>query len=215
MGEEAFYTHAVQDYRENSRFPTLSRYRDLIGFLQHVFQDNVVTDEELRVVSKVERDILLEYELAADIYSKTPAFSPRRIAAERLLNHIYRCYIVMSYAKDRAKIQNITQKKYPNQNIKIRNFETDRILNLKVNKVQADLINALATPMQRIEAELPRIRRDLARLPADERAKYERKINAALDHIENVNMEHLNVIEINRLLGLEQLLKEDDGRVYE
>ena len=52
MGEEAFYTHGVQEYRKKSRFPTLSRYRDLIGFLKNVFKDGVVTDDNgLRIDS--------------------------------------------------------------------------------------------------------------------------------------------------------------------
>lgn len=214
MGEEAFYTHAVQEYRENSRFPTLSRYRDLISFLQNVFKDNLITNEELRVVTQVERDILLEYELAADICSKLPSFSPRKTAAERLLSHIYRCYIVMNFAKERAKMQNLTQNETPHNQIKIKNPK-DKILTLKVNPIQAELLSEVETQRQRIVADLPRIKKDLEKLPTDEKNKYEQKINAALDYLEQVNAGNLNVIDVNRLLGLEQRLKEDVEHIYE
>lgn len=215
MGEEAFYTNGVKEYRENSRFPTLSRYRDLINFLKNVFKDGYITDEELRVVSVVERDILLEYELAADICSKIPEGTPRRKAAERLLSHIYRCFIVMSFAKERAKIQNATQRKRAHKQETVRLKENDRILSIKATSKQHDLLNDLSTERKRIDAELPRIRRDLARLPADERVLYEGRVNAALDYLEQINLENLNAIEVNRLLGLESRLQEEKERMKE
>ncbi|MBQ8250950.1 MAG: hypothetical protein IJY92_03445 [Alphaproteobacteria bacterium] len=215
MGEEAFYTHGVQEYRKNSRFPTLSRYRDLIGFLKNVFRDGVVTDEELRVVSVVERDILLEYELAAVICSSIPASSPRKKAAERLLSHIYRCFIVMSFAKERAKIQNANQRRKAPKQESVRSKDTDRVLSVKASFLQRELLKDLSTEMQRIEAELPRIRKDLAKLPADERVLYEGRVNAALDYLEQINLENLNALEVNRLLGLERRLLEEKERVKE
>ena len=45
MAEESFYTDKVTEYRKNSRFPTLSRYRDLINFLKNVFSDGIVTGQ--------------------------------------------------------------------------------------------------------------------------------------------------------------------------
>ena len=215
MGEEAFYTHGVQEYRKNSRFPTLSRYRDLISFLKNVFKDGIVTDAELRVVSMVERDILLEYELAAVICSSIPTSSPRRIAAERLLSHIYRCFVVMSFAKERAKIQNANQRMRAHKQETVRTKDSDRVLTVKASALQIELLQGLASEMQRIEAELPRIRRDLAKLPADERVLYEGRVNAALDYLEQINFENLNVLEVNRLLGLERGLAEEKERVKE
>ena len=217
MGEESFYTDKVNEYRTNSRFPTLSRYRDLIGFLRNVFKDGIVTNEELFLVQKVEKDILLEYELAADIYSKIQEDSPRKDAAKRLLKHLYRCFVIISFAQNRAKIQNSQGDKTlknPNERI-IRRTPSDFILSIQVNKSQHALMNDLSTQIQRIEADLPRIRKDLAKLPMDERLRYESQINAAIDHIERVNSEHLNVAEMNRILGLEQHLKNEKERIHE
>ncbi len=215
MGEESFYTNGVGEYRSNSRFPTLSRYRDLIGFLQNVFRDGLVTDEELRVVTQVERDILLEYELAADICSKIPNSSPRKTAAERLLSHIYRCFVVMSFAKERAKIQNTNQRKRAYRQTPVRSVDDNRILMIKTNKEQSVLLKGLETDLQRIEVQLPRIRRDLAKLTPEERVYYEGRINATLDYLEQINMENLNAIEMNRILGLERYLKEEKEREKE
>ncbi len=215
MGEESFYTNGVEEYRANSRFPTLSRYRDLISFLQNVFKDGLVTDEELRVVTKVERDILLEYELVADIYSKIPSSSPKKTLAERLLNHIYRCFVVMSFAKERAKIQNANQRKRSYRQTPVRSIGDNRILSIKTTQEQAVLLKNLDTNLQRIEAQLPRMRKDLARLTPEERVYYEGRINAALDYLEQVNMENLNAVEMNRLLGLERYLKEEKEREKE
>lgn len=215
MGEESFYTNGVEEYRSNSRFPTLSRYRDLISFLQNVFRDGLITDEELRVVTQVERDILLEYELAADIYSKIPNSSPRKTAAERLLSHIYRCFVVMSFAKERAKIQNTNQRKRAYRQTPVRSVDDNRILMIKANQEQSVLLKGLETDLQRIEVQLPRIRRDLAKLTPEERVYYEGCINAALDYLEQINMENLNAIEMNRILGLERYLKDEKEREKE
>ena len=76
-------------------------------------------------------------------------------------------------------------------------------------------MEGLSTERQRIEAELPRIRRDLAKLPADERVLYEGRVNAALDYLEQINFENLSALEVNRLLGLERRLAEEKERVKE
>ena len=56
---------------------------------------------------------------------------------------------------------------------------------------------------------------DLAKLTPEERIEYEGMINAALDHIERVNLENLNAQEMNRLLGLERYLRDEKERIYE
>lgn len=215
MGEESFYTNGVKEYRENSRFPTLSRYRDLINFLKNVFRDGVVTFDELRIVEKVERDILLEYELAYHICSKIPPATKRRVAAERLLNHLYRCFVVMTYAKDRAKVQNRQYQEKIKNKKGVSTAQIQRVIQVKVDKVQLDLLKDIDTQSKIIFKELPRIRRDLSSLTAEERVEYEGQINAALDHLERINLERLNVQEVNRLLGLERYLKDEVERIRE
>lgn len=103
MGEEAHYVDAVPQYREKSRMPTMSRYRELIEFVKAVFSDGIITDQELAQVEKAEDDILLEYQIAAEIYDKTPDSSKRKAAAGELLMHLHRCNVLMSYAKGLAK----------------------------------------------------------------------------------------------------------------
>ncbi len=215
MAEESFYTEKVDEYRKNSRFPTLSRYRDLLGFLKNVFSDGIVTTEELDIVTKVERDILLEYELAADICSKIPADSDRKEAAERLLSHLYRCFVVVSFAKDRARLQHLNQSSRSKEDRVIRPQEVNKKLAVKPTVAQRILLEGLGNERSRIEADLPRIRRDLSKLTPEERIEYEGMINAALDHLERVNLENLNAQEMNRLLGLERYLKDEKDRVYE
>lgn len=215
MAEESFYTDKVTEYRKNSRFPTLSRYRDLINFLKNVFSDGIVTSQELDIVTKVERDILLEYELAADICSKLPPDSERKTAAERLLNHLYRCFIVVSFAKDRARLQHANQSSRSKADRIIRPLEVDKKLKVKTTLAQRILLEGLGNERARIEADLPRIRRDLAKLTPEERVEYEGMINAALDHLERINHECLNVQEMNRLLGLEKYLNDEKDHVRE
>lgn len=215
MGEEAFYTEKIKEYRENSRFPTLSRYRDLINFLKNVFVDGIVTTEELNIVTQVERDILLEYELAADICSKIPPESDRKAAAERLLSHLYRCFVVVSFAKDRARLQHANQSDRSQNDRVIRPAVVDKTLKVKPTAAQRILLEGLGDERSRIEADLPRIRRDLSKLTPEERVEYEGMINAALDHLERVNSENLNAQEMNRLLGLERYLQEEKERIRE
>ena len=215
MGEESFYTDGVKEYRENSRFPTLSRYRDLINFLKNVFKDGVVTFDELRIVEQVERDILLEYELAYNICSQIPPYTKRRAAAERLLNHLYRCFVVMSYAKDRAKVQNKQYQEKLKTKKGVSSAAIDRVLRVKVDKVQLDMLQDIESQRKVVFKELPRIRRNLTSLTAEERVEYEGQINAALDHLEKINHELLNVRDINRLLGLEKYLKDEKERTRE
>lgn len=215
MSEEAFYTNKVAEYQKKSRFPTLSRYRDLLNFLKNVFVDGIVTKEELSVVENVERDVLLEYQLAADICSKLPENSERKRAAERLLSHLYRCFIVVSFAKDRAKLQHSNQSSRSRQERIIRPLELDKTLKIKPTGAQRILLEGLGTERQRIEADLPRIRRELAKLTPEERVEYEGMVNAALDHLERINLENLNVNEMNRLLGLERYMQEEKAYVRE
>ncbi|MBR6729796.1 MAG: hypothetical protein IKL90_00430 [Alphaproteobacteria bacterium] len=215
MAEESFYTDKVTEYRKNSRFPTLSRYRDLINFLKNVFSDGIVTKEELDIVTKVERDILLEYELAADICAKLSDDSERKTAAERLLTHLYRCFVVVSFAKDRARLQHANQSSRSKEERVIRPPEINKKLFVKPTVAQRILLEGLGDERARIEADLPRIRRDLAKLTPEERIEYEGMINAALDHLERVNLENLNVQEMNRLLGFERYLKDEKARLHE
>ena len=121
----------------------------------------------------------------------------------------------MSFAKERAKIQNANQRKRAYRQTPIRSIGDNRVLSIKTTQEQAVLLKNLDTNLQRIEAQLPRIRKDLARLTPEERVYYEGRINAALDYLEQVNMENLNAVEMNRLLGLERYLKEEKEREKE
>ena len=66
---------------------------------------------------------------------------------------------------------------------------------------------------ERIQAELPQIRRDLARLSPEERAELEARLSAMIDQIRDRQLEHLTIEEMNRIIGLEKYLMEERERV--
>lgn len=212
MGEEAFYTNGVEEYQRKSRFPTLSRYRDLIEFLKYVFADGIVTDAEYAVVNKIERDILLEYELALEIYEKLPSSSPKKTAAKRLVDHLHRCNILMSEARVRVNAvrksmgKDEKEKQKENQTV----YDVDKILYVSATPAQADLINEVDLKKEKVEKILPQIRKNLASLDPEERKQYEEKLNALIDFMVSVSLEQITVKEMNRMLGLEKYFKSEN-----
>lgn len=217
MGEEAQYTAAVREYQQKSRFPTLSRYRDLIAFVRSAFSDGKITDMELAQIEKVEHDVLLEYQVAADVFDKLPASDSKKAAAQKLLNHLHRCNVFMSFAKDRAKMKHsAVNEKKPELMVTERVvLDNNKVLKISATVAQLNLLKNLQTPEQRIDAELPKIRRDLARMSPEERAEYEAQINAIIDQIAHSNLELVSVAELNQMLGFEKYLEEERERVRE
>ncbi len=214
MSEEAQYTELVPEYKNKSRFPILSRYRDLIIFVKGAFSDNQISDIELEQIATVEKDILLEYQVAAEVFSKMPFNTPHYNAAQKLLNHLHRCNVFMQFAYDQAKLKRATA----NGSIPalpIRDMHQERmavtgkkVINLTATMAGVNLLKELDTPKKRIEAELPQIRRNLSKLSPEERAETEAKINAIIEHMKDRQLEQLSVHEMNRLIGLEQYLGE-------
>lgn len=217
MSEEAQYTAAVEEYRRKSRFPTLSRYRDLIAFVRSAFSDGIITDTELEQIEKVENDILLEYQVAADIFYRLPFSDPKKAAAGKLLNHLHRCNVFMNFAKNRAQMKHFSENEKKPELMITENVVMDdsKILKISATVAQLNLLRNLQTPEQRIETELPKIRRDLARMNAEERSKYEAQLNSVIDQIAHANLEQVTSEELNRLLGFGKYLEEEKERVRE
>lgn len=222
MSEEAQYTASVKEYQNKSRFPTLSRYRDLISFVRAAFSDGKISDSEMNQIEKVEHDILLEYQVAADVFDKMPSTAPQKAAAQKLLNHLHRCNVFMNFAKGQAKVKHDSERPSVENEKRQQDVVVERIV-LDDNKVlkvgatvaQLNLLRELQTPRQRIDAELPKIRRDLARMSPEERAEYEAQINAIIDQIAHANLELVSVSELNQLLGFERYLEEERERTRE
>ncbi len=213
MSEEAQYTEHVPEYKNKSRFPILSRYRDLMLYVKSAFADGKISDDELNHIETMEKDILLEYQVAADIFFKMDAFSPQYAAARKLLNHLHRCNVFMTfaykYAKDKHDTETMGQQgRDLNREIVRQNTQQSKVIQLSATMVGIDLLKSLESRKQRIEADLPRIRRDLAKLSPEERAELEGKINAILEQMRDRQIEQLSVYELNRLIGLDQYLGE-------
>lgn len=215
MSEEAQYTELVPEYKNRSRFPILSRYRDLILFVKSAFSDNVISDIELQQIETIEKDILLEYQVAADVFFKMDTNGPHYSAARRLLNHLHRCNVFMQFAYRHAKakhesgIISIPQRERYKEPVILDN----KVIQITTTMTGIKLLKELDTPQKRIEADLPRIRRDLSRLSPEERAELEAKINAMIEQLQERQLEQLSVYELNRLIGLEQYLGEEKARI--
>ncbi len=213
MSEEAQYTELVPEYKNKSRFPVLSRYRDLIIFVKGAFSDNQISDIELAQIETVEKDILLEYQVAAEVFSKMPYNTPHYNAAQKLLTHLHRCNVFMQFAHDQARLKRSTgngKQPIPPEELHQESVALTgkKVINLTATMAGVNLLKELDTPKKRIDAELPQIRRNLAKLSPEERAEVEGKINAILEQMKDKQLEQLSVHEMNRLIGLEQYLGE-------
>ncbi len=217
MGEEAQYTAGLTEYQKKSRFPTLSRYRDLIEFVKAAFIDGEITATELGRISHASDAILLEYQTAVSIYYELPEGDPRKSAAWALVSHLHRCNVFMSFAKTQAKMRNSKENEKRPRPVLTEHVElgNQKVLKIAMTSEQLQLLQDLQTTRQRVDAELPRIRRDLSHLSAEERAEYEAQINGILDHILRSNLENITTSEWNRLIGLEKYLTEEKERVRE
>ncbi len=213
MSEEAQYTELVPEYKNKSRFPILSRYRDLIIFVKAAFSDGKISDDEFEQISTIEKDILLEYQVAAEVFSSMNFNAPHYNAAQKLLNHLHRCNVFMQFAYDQAKLKRaIDSGSAP---VAVRDMYREKIaltdnkvIQLTTTMTGVELLKELETPKKRIEAELPQIRRNLAKLSPEERAEVEAKVNAIIEQMKDRQIEQLSVHELNRLIGLEQYLGE-------
>lgn len=223
MSEESQYTDAVAEYGKRSRFPTMSRYRDLMTFVKNAFADGVISDTELMQIEKAEKDILLEYQVAADVFYKMNPNDPAYGAAKRLLWHLHRCNVLMRSARDYARIKNTRDKGNVEMVERDRRKEDffkkdDKVIKLEVATLGVaglDLMKSLEHPEERIRADLPTIRRNLAKLSPEERMEIEARLSAMLDQIQAQQLELLSVAEVNRLLGLEKYLRGEIERVRE
>ncbi len=216
MSEEAQYTDLVPEYKSRSRLPILSRYRDLIILVKNAFSDNVITDTELQEIETLEKDILLEYQIAADIFFKMDYNAPQYAATQKLLNHLHRCNVFMQFAYKQAKEKNasgmmsVPERDRYQEEIALND---DKVIQITTSMAGMNLLKELDTPEKRIQAELPRIRRDLSRLSPEERAEWEAKINAMIEQLQDRQLEQLSVYELNRLIGLEHYLMDEKERV--
>lgn len=80
---------------------------------------------------------------------------------------------------------------------------------------QRFLMGELKTEEQRIHANIKEMRNKLSSLSPQERIECEALINAVLEHLERVNMEHFSFHEMTKLLGLERFLEQEKERVRE
>ncbi len=216
MSEEAQYTDYVPEYKSRSRLPILSRYRDLIILVKNAFSDNVITDTELQEIETLEKDILLEYQIAADIFFKLDYSSPQYAATQKLLNHLHRCNVFMQFAYKHAKEKNASGMMSVPERDRYQEaiaLNDDKVIQITASMAGINLLKELDTPEKRIQADLPRIRRDLSRLTPEERAEWEAKINAMIEQLQERQLEQLSVYELNRLIGLEHYLMDEKERV--
>ncbi len=213
MSEEAQYTELVPEYKDKSRFPILSRYRDLIIFVKAAFSDGVISDMEMEQISTIEKDILLEYQVAAEVFASMSFNAPHYNAAQKLLNHLHRCNVFMQFAYEQARLKRAIASGATPLPVRDMHREKIALTDNKIIQITAtmagiNLLKELDTPKKRIEAELPQIRRNLAKLSPEERAEIEAKINAIIEQLKDRQLELLSVHELNRLIGLEQYLGE-------
>ena len=220
MSEEGQFTYSVPEYLEKSRFPILSRYRDLMAFVKGAFSDGHISDLELHQIERAESDILLEYQVAADVFFKMDPGSKGYAAAERLLYHLHRCNVFMRFARDQARLKHAREKMGPDHPTRDRRKEDlaakeEKVILIESAAAGFGLMKSLETPYERIQAELPTIRRNLAKLSPEERIELEAKINAMLDQLRDRQLEHLSIEELNRIIGLEKYLMGEREHVRE
>lgn len=223
MSEESQFTDSVPEYLKKSRFPILSRYRDLMAFVKGAFSDGYISDRELAQIEKAESDILLEYQVAADALGNMDPSDKRYGAAKRLLLHLHRCNVFMRFARDQARINHSqAQNGLPHPPIRERKKEElakrkqeEKIIFIESAAAGYGLLKSLETPYERIQAELPTIRRNLAKLSPEQRIELEARINAIIDQIRDRQLEQLSIEELNHLIGLEKYWTDEREHVRE
>lgn len=158
------------------------RYRDLLAMVENVFQDGVVTDEEMKMLSSTENDVLLEYMLVEDMLKKAeklPYGSPQRDAAERLRAQLHRCYILMDRAE--AIGRNANEDMHDQKTAELNRSMGEPImkgaLNISTTLAGTLLLQELSSPERRIEAQASVMKsKVLDRIPDHVRSELDQKI---------------------------------------
>lgn len=218
MSEEAQYNNSVPEYLQKSRFPVLGRYRDLISFVKAAFSDGKITDTELSQIETVENDILLEFQTAADIFSRMKYGDKNYAATQKLVNHLHRCNVFMSFARTQAKLKNASSPLDPVRDMyREKVAVNNKVIELTANTEGINVLKDLEKTRDRIEAELPQMRRNLSKLSPDERAELEARVNAMIDRLREIELEmHLDQIsfdKMNEIIGLTFHIKKGKERI--
>ena len=218
MSEEAQYNNSVPEYLQKSRFPILGRYRDLISFVKAAFSDGKITDTELSQIETVENDILLEFQTAADIFSRMKYGDKNYTATQKLVNHLHRCNVFMSFARTQAKLKNASSPLDPVRDMyREKVAVNNKVIELTATTEGVNVLKDLEKTRDRIEAELPQMRRNLSKLSPDERAELEARVNAMIDRLREIELEmHLDQLsfdKMNEIIGLTLYIKKGKERI--
>lgn len=218
MSEEAQYNNSVPEYLQKSRFPILGRYRDLISFVKAAFSDGKITDTELSQIETVENDILLEFQTAADIFSRITYGDKNYTATQKLVNHLHRCNVFMSFARTQAKLKNASSPLDPVRDMyREKVAVNNKVIELTATTEGVNVLKDLEKTRDRIEAELPQMRRNLSKLSPDERAELEARVNAMIDRLREIELEmHLDQVsfdKMNEIIGLSLYIKKGKERI--
>lgn len=218
MSEEAQYNNSVPEYLQKSRFPIIGRYRDLISFVKAAFSDGKITDTELSQIETVENDILLEFQTAADIFSRMKYGDKNYTATQKLVNHLHRCNVFMSFARTQAKLKNASSPLDPVRDMyREKVAVNNKVIELTATTEGVNVLKDLEKTRDRIEAELPQMRRNLSKLSPDERAELEARVNAMIDRLREIELEmHLDQVsfdKMNEIIGLSLYIKKGKERI--
>ena len=237
MSEEAQYNNSVPEYLQKSRFPILGRYRDLISFVKEAFSDGKITDTELSQIETVENDILLEFQTAADIFSRMKYGDKNYTATQKLVNQAMQLgyltipnknlanlryiddkNVFMSFARTQAKLKNASSPLDPVRDMyREKVAVNNKVIELTATTEGVNVLKDLEKTRDRIEAELPQMRRNLSKLSPDERAELEARVNAMIDRLREIELEmHLDQVsfdKMNEIIGLSLYIKKGKERI--
>lgn len=82
-----------------------ARYMQISNLESNVFNDDMITNDEVNRISFCKSQVLLELVRVEDYVSKMPADTPYKKAAEVLLKHLYKCYDKVDKMQNRAREQ--------------------------------------------------------------------------------------------------------------
>ncbi len=160
-------------FRKYAVPPEFTRFAYIQTFVKNAFSDGVISTLELSNFQRIEHEMLVEYQVAIDIWNTLPINSPQREAAFVLVEHFRRSNLLIAAEKARAQVKyesDLTTEKqlnkvYDNIRQEYRDSrEVDKTITIALNPATLGLVNQVKTEKQRFAALLPEIKRKVANL---------------------------------------------------
>ncbi len=196
------YDSGALNRLENSRiqFEKAWGYRELQNWVSGFYQDGKIDAAELSNMTLARSDILLDYQIAQDLVARMNPKSPQYAAAQRVMSHLYHCYMLITNAVGKGKVYNsLTDEQKMRREARAHNKENLSLV--ADNVLAAGLLSSLATTKSRMSAEQA-FHHEAMKI-SDPKRKVELQ-SRVVEAIRYMQQEQTNAAKLNQVLGLQR-----------